>query len=335
MSQFYRLIGGNGSPYSVKMRALMRYRRLPFIWVMRTPDIRQELADLKPQLVPVLQLPDNGEYLLDSTFQALALEQRHPGARSVIPDDPAQAFLCHLIEDMADEWLTKMMFHYRWRDEGDQFYCSRWIVSDAMPGLDDAAFEAAANTFKERQVGRLALVGSTPQNAAVIEAGYMRLIRLLGRTLDKDGYLFGTRPSLADFALLGQLKTLADDPTPMHIMRAVANRLTHWVRRNDDASGVEGEWRSAGAEPSPATTGLLEMAGDTYLPFLAANANALEAGADEVRLTLCGQDYVQAPFRYQAKCFSRLRDLYAALDGDVRARLAPVLERTGCTAYLS
>ena len=54
----------------------------------------------------------------------------------------------------------------------------------------------------------------------------MRLIRLLERSLGSDGYLFGSRPALADFALFGQLKTLADDPTPMRIMRSVANRLT-------------------------------------------------------------------------------------------------------------
>ena len=335
MSDFYRLIGGNASPYSVKMRALMRYRRLPFAWVMRTPEIHSELAHLKPQLIPVLQLPDSGEYLLDSTFQALALEERHPGIRSIIPDDPAQEFLCHLIEDMADEWVTKMMFHYRWRDEEDQRYCSRWIISDAQPGLDEDAFEMAANAIKERQVSRLPLVGSTPQNAAVIESGYMRLIRLLGRSLDQSGYLFGSRPSLADFALLGQLKTLADDPTPQRIMRAVANRLTHWVRRNDDASGVEGSWNGPDAKWSEAALGLLEMAGDTYLPFLEANAKALEAGDEEVRLILCGQDYVQAPFGYQAKCYARLRKLLADLDAQSRARLEPVLVRTACLDYLT
>ena len=335
MPEHYRLIGGNGSPYSVKMRALMRYRRLPFIWIMRTPEIGRELADLRPQLIPVLQLPDSGEYLLDSTFQALALEERHPGFRSVIPDDPAWAFLSHLIEDMADEWVTKMMFHYRWRDEQDQLYCSRWIISDTRPGLDIDAFEDAANAIKERQVGRLPLVGSTLQNAPVIEAGFLRLIRLLGRTLDKDGYLFGSRPSLADFGLLGQLKTLADDPTPMRVMRAVAGRLTNWVRRNDDASGIEGNWNETNAELSEAVIGLLQMAGDTYLPFLEANAKSLEAGREEVCLTLCGQDYVQAPFRYQAKCYSRLRNLFAELDADSRARLEPVLSRAGCTPYLA
>jgi len=108
----YRLIGGNASPYSQNLRGIMRYRRIPHIWVLRTQALREQLSDVQPMLVPILEYPD-GTRRTDSTPLALDLEERHPEARRIQPDTPALAFLSHLIEDMADEWLTKCMFHYR------------------------------------------------------------------------------------------------------------------------------------------------------------------------------------------------------------------------------
>ncbi len=47
-----------------------------------------------------------------------------------------------------------------------------------------------------------------------------------------------------------------------------------------------------------------------------------------------GQRYTQAPFRYQVKCYDGLRKKFAALPQDARARIAPVLEETGCLRWL-
>ena len=125
MENVYRLIGNIGSPYSMKMRAILRYRRIPFVWVNRDRKVNEEIAQVKPAVIPVLQYPEDGSYHVDSTPMAYELEKRHPSGRSIIPEDPGLAFLSHLIEDMVDEWVTKMMFFYRWWREADQEYCSR------------------------------------------------------------------------------------------------------------------------------------------------------------------------------------------------------------------
>jgi glutathione S-transferase len=353
----YRLLGANASPYSMKMRALLRYRRLAFIWEPASPHLTEAFKQVKPAVVPVLVYPD-GTYGNDSTPLAHDLERRHPGVRSVVPTHAADAFYCDLLEDMADEWGTKCMFHYRWWYEPDRAFASTWVIGDRWAGqltqarssteeersgpaanpvagsLSAATLDAAERQFRDRQVGRMALVGVTALNRPAIEATYQRVLAIFEAHLASDGFLFGTRPSLADFAWFGQLWTLAMDPTPGGAMRSHAPRLLPWLLRLDDASGVEGAWRVS-SQPSAWVVDLLRLAGESYLPFLQANADALAAGRDEVRTTALGHEYVQAPFRYQAKCYATLRRRLATLPPATRAAVDPVLEATGCLRFLA
>lgn len=328
----YRLYGGLGSPYSMKMRAVLRYRRLPHVWLAGNgPDVMARLfSGLKAAVIPVLEFPD-ATVMNDSTPLIRELERRHPGERSIVPDDEAHAFLAFLLEDMADEWGTKAMFHYRWFRERDQEMLARWLAFDRLMGRGREAIQAAADAFRARQVGRMALVGCTPQNAPLIEATALEAYRLLDRMATEDGYLFGSRPSLADFAWYGQLSQLASDPTPHDLMEREAPFLMRWLANIDDASGVEGAW----GEPSAAVTGLLKLAGEVYLPFLAANANAAQAGAETVTVELRGHAYSQATFRYQVKCLGELRAAYAALSPAARATVDPLLDAAGARAPLA
>ena len=325
----YRLVGSNGSPYSIKLRAILRYRRLPFVWELRTERNRGEFAAVRPPIIPVLQYPEDGSFHIDTTPIACDLEARHPGERSILPDDPAQRFLCHLIEDFADEWMTKAMFHYRWTYDADIRYAGFWIADDFYPDRVGEAREAAARDFAERQIERMPLVGCTPENAPVIEESYRRVLAALEPHVGAYRFLFGTRPSLADFGLFGQLRTLATDPTPLAIMRAEAQRTESWVRQLDDASGIEGEWMGAGDPLPEAVTGLLGLCAEVYLPFLAANAGAAAKGEDEFEVELLGRPFRQAVFRYQVKCLAELRRRLGELDASARERVRPALEEAG------
>jgi hypothetical protein len=54
-----------------------------------------------------------------------------------------------------------------------------------------------------------------------------------------------------------------------------------------------------------------------------------------VVVTLTGQRYAQAPFRYQVKCYDGLRKKFAALPPDARKRLEPMLTESGCLRWLA
>jgi glutathione S-transferase len=329
----YIVVGQNGSPYSIKLRAVMRYRRLPFDWVLRTQRNMAEFADVKPLLMPMIRFPGEQQWRVDSTPIIDALEQHYPGQRSVIPDSPSYAFLAYLIEDFADEWLTKAMFHYRWAYDADIKYASFWIADDFFPDEKGEARAAAAKSFADRQIERMPLVGCTPENTPVIEETYRRTLKLLESHVGLHDYLFGTRPSVADFGLFGQLKTLATDPTPLAIMRGQAQRTESWLRQLDDASGVEGVWYSEEEVLPNATVGLLRLIADTHLPFLVANATAAQRGDDKLEIELLGQSYTQAPFGYQVKCLAVLRERFAALDEASLKKITPLLKETACLHY--
>lgn len=334
MSDSYALYGINPSPYSMKMRAVLRYRRLPFVWHNGQPPSREIAAAAGlPPVIPVLRFPD-GTTLNDSTPLIEVLEQRHPGDRSIVPSDPAQAFLAFLIEDMADEWLTKAMYHYRWWYEADRAFAALWVTGDRDPGGAPAGREQAGQAFIDRQVGRMAVVGSTAENRPTIEKSYLRILDALEKGLRAQPFLFGGRPSLADFGLFGQLLTLSADPTPAAVMRERAPYVLTWLWRLDDASGVEGAWLDADAALPAMVHELLQLCGDTYLPFLAANAAAIADGQDSVSVELRGRPFTQATFRYQAKCYDALRRRFASLPPGHRARIEPMLEETGCLAFL-
>src|SRR3546814_2271154 len=87
----------------------------------------------------------------------------------------------------------------------------------------------------------MAMVGCTPDNAPLIEAGYERLLDILAPHVGGARYLFGSRPSLADFALYGQLAQLTIDPQPQRICRERAPVVESWAITLDDASGIDGE----------------------------------------------------------------------------------------------
>jgi glutathione S-transferase len=331
--QRYQLIGSTASPYALKLRALLRYRRIPFDWVIMTRTLRQQTGHLRPNLIPVLQYPD-GTFRGETTILAHDLETRHHD-RSVIPEDKAVAFVCDLLEDLADEWAVKPLFLYRWWDPEDQAYVSRWAAEEWSVSDQEPGSAAEVEQFRQRQISRMSILGAVAENKPLLEESYLRILAAFEPYVGMTKYLFGSRPSLADFAWFGQLSEMATDPTPMRIMRQKAPFTDHWLRRLDDASGVVGTWYPREQALSGMAEALLGIAGELYLPFLVANAKAFANGMERLEIDVWGLSYALSPFKYQVKCLNLIRDKFSRLEAEHRLALQPVLERTGCWQHLN
>jgi len=331
------LAGQYWSPYTRKVRAVLRYRQIPFRWVPKGSKW-DDLPAAPVPIIPVVAYPsDTGDgyddVTVDSSPQIMRLETER-AERSVVPSDPALAFIDMLIEDFGDEWVTKMMYHYRWAYEPDIDKAGKLLPLGSNLQLDSDQAQKGYDFITQRQISRRALVGSTEWNTPLIEDSYRRVLAIMQARFTRGDFLLGDRPGRGDFGIFGQLTQLVQfDPTSMQIAVDEAPKVIRWVERADDLSWlpVEGDdgWASID-NLDPAIGDLLAECGRTYAPFLVANGLALTSGADEVVCEVDGREYRQAPFGYQGKCLHWLRDAYTELSNTDRARVDAMLDGTGC-----
>ena len=325
--------GAPGSPYTRKMLALMRYRRLPYrvIWGSHM-DLPEGLPSPKVKLLPTIYLKtvEGKEALVDSTPIIDRLESLYT-ERAVRPSDEVVRFLDLLIEDFADEWLTKAMFHYRWNFSQDAKNAGPLIAYGQNPQFDSASAKAMADAFAQRQISRLSLVGSNKVTAPVIEGSFQRLIGILDRIIERQGFILGTQPASADFAIFGQLTQLGIiDPTSAQLLVKASPRLRAWLDRVEDLSGHIGSgWTKRNLVVNHVGE-LLNEIGRTYAPFLIANARAFAEGKRELEATIDDQRWIQPVFLYQVKCMQALQLERQKMTKNGQEALNQVLAGTGC-----
>jgi glutathione S-transferase len=325
VTEKYQIYAGPGSPYSHKVRAVFRYRRIPHTWCVPIGGFSGEgslgsdankadspLARAAKGVVPVVEYPD-GSFWADSTPIIDQLEKRHEG-RSVVHPEAAVEFLARLIEDLADEYLPIPMFYSRWTT--DKNWCGKRQMVGWSEPINDEELQRRASSFLERQGSQLGNL-DVDQMKTASEAFYHAMENLLSR----QHFLFGARPSIADFALFGQLTQYAVDPTLCERMKETAIRTYQWTHLVDDLSGWEGEWLSLADISTEALGPFLELVRDYYLP-MGEFVLAISEGQD---LT----DALNGP-GYRAKAFLEVKARFAGLTAEAKSVLEGLLRQHGC-----
>jgi len=327
------------SYFSGKMQAYLAYKGIPH----RTHEITwQELVDrVAPQTglveVPVVECAD-GSFMRDSTAMIEWFEQ-HYRVASVLPDDPPGAFYCRLLEDYADEGLWRPALYFRWAFAKDAELYSRRFTEDFLSyPLTPAAILRISVRDRQRRV-YLRGEGITPENRRDVERHYTDELADLEAILRRRPFLFGDRPSLADFGYFASMfRHFGIDPTPSRIMRNSAPAVYEWVARmwNSRAAKLGGLAWDTGADGLPdGLEPLLARAARRYLPSLHANARAVAAGRSQYSTTLDGKTYARlraVPF--QAWRRSVLQRELARLAPHAAASVRATLARTGCLEWL-
>ncbi len=334
-----KLKGVPGSPYTRKMLAYLRFRHIPYELLIGDQSAALGLPEAKVSLLPTFYLPNaQGELeaVVDSTPLIRRFEAEISG-RTAIPEGPVLKFLNYLIEDYADEWLTKAMFHYRWYYDADISMAGTVLPHWSNIQAPAAELKKLKNYVSKRQISRLYVVGSNDITAPVIEASYKRFLTIMDGFIEKQKFTLGNRPSSADFAIYAQLTQLAKfDPTPAAICLDLAPRVYAWTDLVDDLSGQPAEedgWMKVD-QVADVLGDLLREIGRTYAPALIANAKALRAGQEQMETIIDGQSWQQPTFPYQAKCLQWINEEYGKLDTTTKSQVDAILAGTGCDTIL-
>ena len=165
MTDPIKVFGSVGSPYTQKMLSLLRYRNIPYS--VSWGDVVQNLSFLnieppKPVLLPTMVFKDDeGSDICrtDTTPIIRYLEELYK-EKSVIPPSPILCFLNYLLEDFADEWTTKYMFHYRWYFKEDADNAKKMLVLQNKIDIDDESLNQFGDIIADRQINSCLLYTS-------------------------------------------------------------------------------------------------------------------------------------------------------------------------------
>lgn len=301
----YRLYGAQTSPYSLKVRACLRYKNVGFEWITRSAATEDEFqGHARAPTVPLLVFP-NRPVSQDSTLMLAALEADIPEP-STMPEDPACQAIAAVLEDYADEWLNKAMFQHRWGQMPDRAAAASRLLVQLFGRNVPKDRQKVERQISSRMMDRLVLVGAAEENKTILKSSFHRFARLLNAHLKEHLFLFGGKPSAADFALAGQLQQLLMDPTPGDWLRDRAPFVTAWCEFMDDPK-AGGPFKALADVEETLLPLIRDEVAMTFLPWAAANGASASRRRKKFSVTLEDGIFEQSTQRFAAKSFKDVK----------------------------
>ncbi|MDT8409582.1 MAG: glutathione S-transferase family protein [Wenzhouxiangellaceae bacterium] len=323
----YVMYGAEFSLYSAKLRSYLRKKGIPF--TEKSPSVLTYKRFIVPRtgvkFIPVLQTPED-EVLQDTTAIIDALEPRFP-ERGVYPATPRQHLASLLLELYGDEWLLLPAMHYRWNFPDDNLpYIYDEFGAMAFPWFPKWIRRRLGKKIGARFRGFVPRLGITEKTRPAIEKSWLGLLGELDAHFAEHDYLFGSRPSIGDFGLIGPMYAhLYRDPYPGRLMRAKAPRVAAWVERMQSTEPADGKFLSNDAI-APTLRPVLERMAREQLPVLLDTERRLAAWhlenpeqreipriLGEHEFTIEGQTEKRMVLPYGLWRWQRPRDYLAAL----------------------
>ena len=319
------------SYFSGKFEAYLRYKGIPYDRVdVNHPqlfDIYKQTGTMK---VPAVKL-DDGRWLKDSTPMIRWFEQQHPPS-PVIPNDPVLRFIANLIEDYADEWLWRPAMWWRWVPTDSRFTLGHRIAREVLAGLPGPVWAKAAFFAWRQRRTWLWADGMTSANQNQIRDMYPQQLAALQAIFERQPYLLGSHPSIADFGYFASMfRHFGNDPDPAKLMRQTAPAVYEWLARLWNARGSALSSPPVFALPQgEGWASILKDICGVYLPYLHQNARAFRDGKNAFYFSAGGFSLPGTRTTdYRVWCRQDLQRLFNALTAAEQQRVREFLKPHG------
>jgi glutathione S-transferase len=277
--------------------------------------------------IPILVTPENWA-LADTTPILQLLDARVP-ARRLFPEGPL-GVLVHVVEEILDEWVARVMVHYRWH------YVENTIhVIEELLGKRLGEEEARAHPMAQWGPRACRATGTeNPAQRKAAEAEYLGILGALEAQLAKTPFALGGRPTAVDTILLGGLHAHTNaDPIPD---LAAFPKVVAWAEGGAAAAAPSpGDALAPFPESTPFACHLLRVGAEQYAAFVLANAEALGAGRKVLDIETYGEPttYLARPYPEQSRRLvqARIRD---QLGEEERRMVSEWLDEVGLSCFL-
>ena len=218
------------SPFCDKVRRVLHWKKQPY--EVHEVSLWQALTQLR-RLNPVGKLPcleHDGRFIADSSEIALYLEERFP-TPPLLPEDPVERALCHVLEDWADESLYFYEMRLRF---GTPENAKRWLP--VLAAHDAAPFRALAARILPRIFAwQLRQQGIGRKSTAAVLADLERHLSAVATLLDGREFLVGDALTLADISVFAQLFCIRGSSEGAVVIEKEPT-VVSWMARVDEAT---------------------------------------------------------------------------------------------------
>ena len=302
MKYQYAVYGMELSLFTRKLEAAMIFYNAPFVRKPKTQDNRKEIEYRSgTHQVPILHTPENW-MIGDTTPLLMMLDNRYP-ARAMFPKGPL-GILVHVVEEFLDEWVARVMVHYRWHYEESSQFAAERITRASMPNADEATIAEALKNAPIADWGKRACRATgtaSAQQQHAAEAEYKRILDAIDQQLQHTPYLLGMRPCAVDTIVLGGLRAHTYmDPDPKKTVSKYP-RIVKWCEQGADQWNRNGDNTgelTSFPESTPFAQMILSEIPTTYKPYILANAHAQANGDKAFVVTTYEEEvsYLSRPY---------------------------------------